>query len=462
MPITLHSILYFISAILYGLLLYKIERAQFTYLILLFGGLFAGYFLIIGKGIIRKVIPPFSRNTWLLMIVAAVIFRLIALFSIPNLSDDYYRFIWDGRLLANGENPFLKLPADYMKQPEKTVELGLTQELYNGLNSPKYFTIYPPVNQFIFWLSAAIFPNNINGSIWLMKFFLFCAELVSLYLIYKLLQHYGRPREWLAIYALNPLVIVELMGNLHFEALMICFLLWAIYLLAKGKWQLSSIPYALAICSKLLPIMLMPLLIRRLGLKNTVIFGLLVLSGMIICFLPIFDWDTFKHLGESVGLYFQKFEFNASIYYIVRWIGFQVKGYNIIGTAGKYLAVTTVIGILLITLLELKPTWKNIGAAMMGAFTIYFSMATIVHPWYATTLVALAAISTWRYPIIWTFLLPLTYFTYLTTSYVENLWLVAMEYVVLLFWIIWEVSRTDLSKIQTKWLPNSFRIKRLF
>ena len=203
----------------------------------------------------------------------------------------------------------------------------------------------------------------------------------------------------------------------------------------------------------------MPLLLRRLGLKKTILYGLLVFSITILCFIPIFDWETFIHLRESVALYFQKFEFNASIYYVVRWIGFQVKGYNIIGTAGKYLAATTVFGILLITFGERKPSWENIAAAMMGAFTIYFSMASIVHPWYATTFIALATLSNWRYPLIWTILLPLTYFTYITTSYVENLWLVAIEYVILLFWIIWEVSKMDLFKIQTKWLPNSLKMK---
>ncbi len=391
------------------------------------------------------------------MIGAAIAFRLLALFSIPNLSDDYFRFIWDGRLLAHDTNPFMQLPADYMEAPEEASRLGLSQELYEGLNSPNYFTIYPPVNQAVFWLAASIAPNSINGSILLMKLMLFLAELGTIYLLIQLLNHWKLPRETLVFYALNPLVIVELVGNLHFEALMIFFLLLSIWLLTKGKWKISTIPYALAICSKLLPIMLLPFMLRRLGFKQTIIYGLLVAVVCMLCFLPIFKWETFTHLFDSVSLYFQKFEFNASIYYIVRWLGFQIKGYNIIQTAGKYLALTTVLGILLLVFFEYQPKWKTLPAAMLWAFMLYFSMASIVHPWYATTLVALATLSNWRFPLIWTFLLPITYFTYRSTAYEENLWLVAIEYIILAAWMLWEVSNMDFNKFKTKLTPYSFK-----
>ena len=246
MRLTLHIAIYTISAILYGLLLYGIERSQFIYLILLFVGLFLGYLLIVGKGVIQQEIKPFSRKIWLSMLIAAVGFRLIALFSMPNLSDDYFRFVWDGRLLASGVNPFLQKPSDYVKQPEKMVEYGLSQEIFEGLNSKEYFTIYPPVNQFIFWISSVFSQNSVEGAVGLMKLFLFLGELISLYLLYKLLQHYGRPREWLAFYALNPLVNVELVGNLHFEALMITFFAMGYLFIFQRK--MAIVKHSLCAC----------------------------------------------------------------------------------------------------------------------------------------------------------------------------------------------------------------------
>ena len=66
---------------------------------------------------------------------------------------DYFRFIWDGKLFVNGFNPYLYLPSEILNTDiAKTA--GLTQELYDGLNSPKYYTVYPPINQLIFSLGG--------------------------------------------------------------------------------------------------------------------------------------------------------------------------------------------------------------------------------------------------------------------------------------------------------------------
>lgn len=453
----LHIAIYAGSTLLYACLLYATPRTSFFQLLGLFAALFAGYFLIIGKSLLRKPLPSFSPLQWRSMLLAAIAFRLLAVFSLPNLSDDYYRFVWDGRLLSHGANPFLKLPSEYMQQPDVAAKLGLSQQLYQGLNSPNYFTIYPPLNQAVFWMAARVFPRDLYAAVVCMKGVLFLAELGSLYLLFLLLARWKLPREYLAIYALNPLVIAELVGNLHFEALMIVFLLWSMYLFEVGKWRIAAAPYALAVCSKLLPLMLLPLLLRRLGFRRSLIFGLLLALGTGLCFLPFFDLHTFRHLMESVSLYFQKFEFNASIYYLLRWVGFQVKGYNIIQTAGKYLSAITLAGILLIALLERRPRWKTLPASMLWAFVLYFGLASIVHPWYICTLVALATLCNWRFPLIWAALLPLTYFTYISPSYQENLYLVATEYVLVLIWMVWEISKEDFNKIRTNFALFPFK-----
>jgi hypothetical protein len=84
------------------------------------------------------------------IITIGVLFRLSLLISSPELSDDFFRFVWDGRILLAGENPYLHLPAVLISAPEIS-DLGLTQELYNGLNSKNYFTVYPPVGYLCHW-----------------------------------------------------------------------------------------------------------------------------------------------------------------------------------------------------------------------------------------------------------------------------------------------------------------------
>ena len=101
----------------------------------------------------------------------AVVARLLLIGAFPQLSDDIYRFIWDGRLINQGVNPFAQLPAYYMQ--EGTQLPGLSPELFAQLNSPEYFTIYPPVAQAIFALACWLFPHSIFGSAVVMKVFLF-------------------------------------------------------------------------------------------------------------------------------------------------------------------------------------------------------------------------------------------------------------------------------------------------
>ena len=100
-----------------------------------------------------------------------VALRFLLIFSFPNLSDDIYRFIWDGLLTINGINPFNHLPSYFIDN--QIVIQGINQELFDKLNSPNYYTIYPPVCQGIFAMSTWIFPSSWIGSAMIMKSFLF-------------------------------------------------------------------------------------------------------------------------------------------------------------------------------------------------------------------------------------------------------------------------------------------------
>lgn len=440
-----------VSIPLYIGLIYFTPRSEFTWLISEFGVLFLLYFISLWLLLpdktsqVTKPFPFYLSPT--LLIGIGILLRLVLLPATPNLSDDYFRFIWDGRLLTQGIPPFLYTPEQLIELSKSVKIEGLSEELFKGMNSPGYFTIYPPVNQLIFWLGAISSPHSIQGSIWVMKFCLLLAEIGTLFLLKNLLSHLKLPSVWIALYALNPLVIVELNGNLHFEALLIFFLLLTIWTLLKYPYWVASLPFALAIASKLLPLMFFPLFIRRLGWGKTIGFSLLSFLWLGLMFLPLLDLNTLFHLFESVGLYFQSFEFNASMYYLVRWWGYQEYGYNIIQSAGKNLAAIVFVLIWVFVVLEKQPQIGNLPNAMMWILLIYFTGASIVHPWYVCTLVALCSLSSYRFPILWTALLPLTYFTYITEAYTENLWLVGLEYVLLWSFIAWELWKPKQIKI---------------
>lgn len=418
-----------VSAITYLCLGYFTERSNFLQLISLFGILFAIYFLLL------KYKERFTEMKWIMGI--AIILRLLFLFVTPNLSDDYFRFIWDGRLFSHGNNPFLYLPSE-INGAAFSNENNLTQELFNGLNSKNYYSCYPPVHQLFFGISTLISPNNILGSIIAMRLFIILAEIGTIILLIKLLKHFRMKENLFMIYAFNPLVIVELTGNLHFEGIVIFFLLLAFYLLNQNKIFLSAFSFSFAIGTKLLPLIFIPLLILKIGWKRGVVYSLLSFGILTMMFLPFLSRELLNNFFSSINLYFQKFEFNASIYYIVRWFGYIESGYNIIAKAGIVLSAISFISLLLISIFQRKKDWHNIFQSLLFSLTIYLSLSTTVHPWYIITLIMLCIFTDYRFPVLWSVLAILSYYTYHIFPHEENMWLVGCEYLLVGFFLFLE------------------------
>lgn len=374
-------------------------------------------------------------TTWLLV---AVLIRGSLLFAVPQLSDDFYRFIWDGRLLYNDIHPFAEIPSYYMQ--EGNAVPGLTSELFHRLNSPEYFTIYPPITQFIFWLSVALSPNSIFGSILVLKVLVVLAEVGSIALIKSLLAHFELPGKNSLLYALNPLVILELSGNLHFEAFVIFFLLGSIYMLLKQRLIVSAVLFTLAVHVKLLPLIFLPSLLPFLGLKKTFQFYLIVSITSIILFAPLLNMTLLSGMNESLSYYFKKFEFNASFYYLIREWGFWKYGYNIIQTAGWKLALVSTTLILLFSLRNMFSksvmSIQELFTEWIIILTLYLFFTTTVHPWYIVPLLAFSVFSNVRYPLVWSGLILITYAGYTLNAYQENLWLVLIEYAAVLAFIL--------------------------
>ena len=177
----------------------------------------------------------------------------------------------------------------------------------------------------------------------------------------------------------------------------------------------------------------------RLGWKQLLQYYLLTGACIMLCFLPFWDQFLIQGMGSSISLYFQKFEFNASIYYVVREIGYAVKGWNIIGTAGKYLALTTFLAIMVLAWWSpRKLTWPQ---AMMWSLFIYLLLTTTVHPWYITPLVLLTIFGKFRFAVLWSVVAIVSYAGYQVQGYQENLFLVMAEYLAVFLCLFWELKR---------------------
>tara|TARA_B110000046_G_scaffold47958_1_gene53038 strand:- start:14087 stop:15421 length:1335 start_codon:yes stop_codon:yes gene_type:complete len=403
---------------------YDFNRENFFGLLVCFSVLFAVYF---------SLVKDAKKKTFNQLLVVSILYRLFFLLSIPTLSDDYFRFVWDGQLMLNGINPFDLLPKEVsIKFPNKA-------ELFAGMNSPNYYTVYPPISQIVYFLGAWLSPNSILGSIVVIRSVILICEIGLIILLPKLLRAININPLNSLWYALNPLVIIELTGNLHFEGIVIFFFLLAVYLFALNKEKLGAIAWSFAAATKLIPIFFLPIVLRKLSFKKAAIFYSIFGIVFIALWIPFYNSTLLPHFLKSFSLYSKTFEFNASVYYIIRAIGFEITGWNIIETAGPWLANTAYLAILIILLKKKIISWNGFFVALLFAISAYYLLALIVHPWYSITLVFLAVFTRFRFPMLWSFLVVLSYWTYSNPAFQENFWLIALEYLAVIGFAAWEI-----------------------
>ena len=422
----------FLSAVLYVFFGYFAVRYQAWNIQLAYLGLFLIYIFWITR--------DWNLADTQILLRFSILMRIVLLFSVPVLSDDVYRFIWDGRLWLSDVHPFAELPSFYIENNASGL-IGITPELYELINSPNYFTIYPSVCQFFFTLGAFVGGKSIYWSIVAIRLPIIVADILSIVIIGKLLHRYGFKRARALLYALNPLVILELCGNLHFEAFMILFVLLAIYFFHKNGYVLSAFFMALAIATKLIPLILLPPLLKKVGFRKAISYYLWTGLFTVLLFLPILDFELIKGMSSSLSLYFQKFEFNAGFYYLVREIGYWVTGYNIIATSGRALAILSFVSILVYSFVQKE---RHLPGIFLWILFIYLFFTTTVHPWYVIPLLSLSVFTKYRFSVVWSYFAFFTYFGYTREGYTEPLLLIAIEYVVVFGWIVWEMSKSDI------------------
>ena len=429
------------SLLFYCSFAYDLVRTDYIKLI----GLYTALFFLFYK-LIQLTKHNLKLLTWL-----AFGFRAVFILAIPNLSQDFYRFIWDGRMILEGFNPYLYTPESFIANGEFAV--AQAQELYAGMGnlSASHYTNYPPLNQLCFVITGLFAGNNILGSAVVLRFIIIAADFGTLHFGKKLLEKLKLPAHNIFWYILNPFIIIELTGNLHFEGVMIFFLVWSLYLLYSGKWQLAAVMLACSVSIKLIPLLFLPLFYQwftkrdastALSLTKLIGFYLIVIATTIVLFLPFYSSQFIINYAETVGLWFYNFEFNGSLYYIAREIGYLFRGYNEIAVIGTYTAIIVFLFVVAMTLLRKNTTMTQLITAMLFALSFYYFTATTVHPWYVATLLILSIFTKYKFPLVWSFVIILSYLAYLQIGKAdksENLWIIAIEYLIVYGFLIWEL-----------------------
>ena len=434
-------LLVFLCMLFYIVFAYDLDRSDFIKLITLFGALFF---------ISYKIIQINQDRFWLLAGIG-IIFRLLFIAVLPNLSQDFYRFIWDGRLITQGISPYLFTPENYIEDTSNSFVtiVNQAQELYNGMGSlnGSHFSNYPAINQLYFAIASVFAGKSILGSVMVVRIILILADIGILCIGKKLLVKLHLNPNQIFWYFLNPFIVIELTGNLHFEGVMLFFLIASLYLLHQKKWFISAGLLGISVSVKLIPLLFLPLYYRwfstdlNKGFFKLAGFYFIVLGTVIFTFTPFLSAQFISNFSKTIFLWFQNFEFNASIYYIIRWMGFKIVGWNMITIIGKILPLFVILFILLFTFLRKNKSTQQLITSMLFGVSIYFLFSTTIHPWYIATPLLLSVFTKYKFPIIWSLAVILSYNAFGVDGFSENLYLVALEYLTVIGFFIWELIK---------------------
>jgi alpha-1,6-mannosyltransferase len=218
--------------------------------------LFFGITVLFGAGylwILARVWREDSRDRRALglALLFAVLFRLPLALAPVSADSDMVRYLWDGRVQQRGYNPYAVLPSSPAMAQIHTAESARMPSLH--LPTP-----YPPAAQLFFRLVVSIHDSTLA-----MKLALVACDLLTILVVWRWLNAAGR-NEWLTLaYAWNPFVVLEVAHSGHVDSLGALWLVSAAYWLTRRRTALATIAYVLAVATKFLPIVLLPLFLGR-------------------------------------------------------------------------------------------------------------------------------------------------------------------------------------------------------
>jgi len=297
--------------------------------------------------------PSRLQMAWILGM--ALLFRASLLCSQPSLSDDIYRYLWEGNLVLHGENPFTHPPDD----PALAAYRGPD---FQRINNPEVSTIYPPVAQGVFAAARAVSPRPraMQGAAAL-------ADMLLVLLLLRVLTTAGRDPRWVLVYAWHPLPVMEFAGSGHIDVVAILFLVLSLYLLTTGRSGWSSLALALSFLTKLFACALLPLYwfrVPRLRLAG------IFLSCTLLAFLPFLNAGNALFRGGLA--YASRWRSNGSVFDLLVWMTGSI-------TVSKVLIGST-FALAAVLLARRNADPFRVAFSLAGLYVI---LSPTVHPWYA-------------------------------------------------------------------------------
>jgi hypothetical protein len=298
--------------------------------------------------------PPPSRRLLIAAFLVALAVRMPLVFPRVAPESDMVRYLWDGRVQTLGYNPYQVVPDDPAVAATHTDET-------RAMPSRRARSPYPPAAQLFFRLVVTI-----HDSTRTMKVALVLCDLMTIIVLWRWLVLTGRS-EWLTLaYAWNPLVILEIAHSGHIDALGALWIVASAYWLARRRTALATVAFGLAVATKLLPIVLAPLYLGRVRVRDA-LGGAALLVALYL---------TFSRGGTiavgTIPSVVQNVRFNAELFrFVARLVGSPQRSAAVAVAAGLFAAMWA--------------RWRldsSNPAAWAWPMAVALAFGPVIYPWY--------------------------------------------------------------------------------
>ncbi len=343
--------------------------------ILAFTGLFVGASLLYLP--MAWLIPrlPASRFALAAMLLIGLLMRALLFDSYPVLEIDYYRYLWDGAVLANGFNPYA-LSAAQVPGSELEVLALQAGPVFERINYRELSSIYPPLAQLLFALAHWLEPWQADG----LRYLYLLADGIVLLLILSILKRLRLSPWWSCIYWWNPLLIILTYNGLHMDLLLLPLLMLALQSMIAQRPIAACSALALAAGIKLWPLLLLPFalrgLLRRRRQLALAVASVVAIASFVI--LPMLLFASADHSG--LAAFTQHWQRNSALFA-------QIAGLlSLFGDDAQMHARLLVALILLLLPCYLLRREPADGSQLIRAITItiatLFLLSPVQLPWY--------------------------------------------------------------------------------
>ncbi|MFA7421168.1 MAG: hypothetical protein WCZ90_15910 [Melioribacteraceae bacterium] len=357
------------------------------------------------------------------LVYAGVLVRLFFIISQPIGSDDVYRYMWDGKIQDAGINPYLYKPVD------EGLNSLHSDILPSKMNFQNMKTIYFPLSQWLFYLGY-----KVSGeAVWAYKLLLLLSEILTIFLLFKILVKLKIETKFILLYVLAPLPIIQFALDAHLDGFGLPLLLAFIYYYLNDRKIISAIFLGLSFSIKPVGVLILPILFLR-EKKIT--------DKLYMCAIPFIAFAV-----QFLPYIFTSNPFEAFIIYTRNWF-YNGLVFNLLNSFIHNNQISRLWCSILLCI-SLSPVYfikKNFIDKIYFAVLLLMIFSPVVHPWYiAWTLILAIVAQKWSgiYFAAAASLTSLTVLNYQLNGVWKDYQLVQIaEYVPVMFLIVYEFLKS--------------------